>query len=64
MDYPAATLATYRPHATNAASAARGSALIRYTVCLVRLSARAMPERLGALALDKAERTRSSVARS
>jgi hypothetical protein len=50
--------------APNAADAACGSDLMRWTVCFVRFSVRAMVERLGALAFDKADRTRSSVARS
>jgi hypothetical protein len=43
------TLATYRRRAANAVSAARGAALILNTVWLVRPSAWAMIERLGAV---------------
>jgi hypothetical protein len=53
-------LPTYRPHAPNAANAACGSDLMRWTVCFVRPSTRAMVERLGALALDRADRMRPS----
>ena len=53
-------LRTYRPHAPNAADAACGSDLMRWTVCFVRFSVRAMVERLGALGLDRADTIRSS----
>jgi len=58
------TLATYRPHASNAANAACGSCFNLNTVCFDKRSAFAMADRLGGLAPSRASLMRSNVARS